>query len=228
MTFPDKKSASTRRNPGSISVEGDSNRVNMASASATVRMAARGGENKPACERDLLSRLRARDESALLELVREHQDSVMRLAGRLLGWRSDPDDVVQEVFLAAWEKLAEFRGEARIATWLYTVTVNACRRHQRRRLSQWNLLERLRNRQPQRSSTAPTSRLDDQEVGEQVRRAIRTLPARYREVVVLRYLEDLPIAAIAAIVGVQPNTVETRLSRARKRLQSSLSHFAEV
>jgi RNA polymerase sigma-70 factor (ECF subfamily) len=72
------------------------------------------------------------DRDALAELVTRHEPAVRRLTFRLLGWRADADDVVQDVFAAMLASLRSFRGESRFATWLHRITVNECRRHARR------------------------------------------------------------------------------------------------
>ena len=74
------------------------------------------------------------DVSAFGGLIAEHERCVAGLAYRLLGWRADVEDVVQDVFVAALENLPRFRGECRLATWLYRITVNQCRRQRRKRL----------------------------------------------------------------------------------------------
>jgi RNA polymerase sigma-70 factor (ECF subfamily) len=155
---------------------------------------------------------------AFSQLVAQHQDQVTALVWRLLGWHADEvQDVVQDVFLAALQSLPRFRGEARPATWLYRIAVNECRRHRRRRILRLRLWQR---REPRDAATSHP--VADTETHAQVRRAVAALAPPYREVVVLRYLEGLPIEEIAAIVGHSPNAVEVRLHRAREALRETL------
>jgi len=157
---------------------------------------------------------------SLEQLVGEHQGRVARLVYRLLGWDGDVDDVVQEVFLAALEHLPAFRGEARLETWLTAIAVNQCRRHQRR--------ERLRRRLLRaglfwwRPADQTAEEADADERRRQVRRAVRRLPAALREVVVLRYLEELPLAEVAEALGISRGAAAVRLHRARSRLADML------
>lgn len=157
------------------------------------------------------------------QLVAQHQDRVTALVWRLLDWRrEDVQDVVQDVFLAAFKNLAKFRGQARPATWLYRIAVNQCRRHRRMRflrLRFWNPTEALQARSS--SSTA------DAETRARVRRSIADLPLHDREVIVLRYLEGLTTPEIAVIVGRSPNAVDVRLNRARAALRAALGPLVQ-
>ncbi len=170
-----------------------------------------------------------RDEEIDLEsMVFAHQQQVARIARRLLGTSagvSDAgvEDVVQEVFLAALVNIGRFRGDSSLSTWLTAVTVNKCRsqirrRAIRRRLFPWTAREPL-EAQADRSAGGE----ETQEVNEEVRRAVYRLPQKYREPVVLRYFESMSIEEIAQALGLAANTVEVRLSRARKKLKESLS-----
>lgn len=160
-------------------------------------------------------------------VVSGYQECVARLASRLLGWSQDVDDVVQEVFLAVLKGLPKFRGHSRLDTWVIRITINKCRTHRRRQLL------RLRWRTGSgadrfASAAAPADQgTMDQEVFEQVRDAVRALPARYREVVVLHYLEQMSVDTIAESLGTSRNVVEVRLHRARARLKDRLSGLVE-
>ncbi len=167
-------------------------------------------------DRDLAARLArpdaAPDDAALDELVRRYQKRVAGLAFRLLAWSEGVDDVVQEVFLRVVGGRARFRGQSSLWTFLAAITVN-CRRGVRRR--QW-LRRRWEN--VLRGGTAQTAAASDEplvrgETSAQVRAAVARLPAKYREVIVLRYLEELPIEEVAAALGTSRNAVEVRLSR---------------
>lgn len=186
------------------------------------------GRNPRAADANgLLARLRAKDPAAFASLVAQHQARVAGLAYRVLGWPQDVEDVVQEVFVAALRSLPKFRGQCTMETWLYRITLNSCRSFRRRRLG-WLRVFRpwreavVRDGCPSGDRTTP-----DREVCEQVRRAVRALPTRYREVVVLRYLEELPVAEISEVLGVSRGAVEVRLSRARQRLRGSLAGLME-
>ena len=154
------------------------------------------------------------------ELVAVYQPRISRLVHRLLGWRGDVDDVVQEVFLAALNHGHRFRGDASLATWLTAIAVNKCRSHQRRLRVLWDQFVR----RPMEAVDSPSSMgaaedaLDGAETSARVREAVRRLSPRDREVVVLRYFDDLSAGEIANLTGQSKNAVEVRLHRARARL----------
>jgi len=158
-------------------------------------------------------------------IVAEHQERVGGLAYRLLGWRDEVEDVVQEVFLAVFQNLERFRGESRVSTWLTTITVNKCRSRLRKRFFGARFLARLREQVRSTANEAADSPDSKQENFKRVHQALRRLPARYREVVVLHHLEGMPITEIADVLGKSRNTVEVRLHRARARLRESLAEL---
>lgn len=153
-------------------------------------------------------------------VVAEYRQRVTGLVYRLLGWSDDVEDVVQDVFVAVLNNLAKFRGEAQLGTWIYRIAVNVCRRHRRRRLL------RLRFWRPAGDASEAAELAPElerrRETSARVRAAVVGLPAGYREVVVLRYLEELPVLDIAVILGLSRNAVEVRLSRAREQLKHAL------
>jgi len=158
-------------------------------------------------------------------LVAEHQSRVARLCYRLLGWRADIEieDVVQDVFAAAFEGLRQFRGESSVATWLTRIAINRCRSHMRRRGALLRLLSNVRRRRQAPVWAAADTALVDSEQADRVLRAVRGLPAKYREVIVLRYLEDMSTDQISQATGLTRNAVEVRLNRARQWLRASLT-----
>jgi len=179
-------------------------------------------------DRRLAADLAAGDRAALVELIGRHRDGVARLAARMLHDRDRVDDVVQSVFVAALSGAGRFRGEASVQTWLTRIAIHACRRANRTAVVQrgWTrLISRgpaaLRGSEPD-DAADPAERFDETRRAAAVRRAVDRLPRRYREVIVLRYLEEWPVDRIAEVLGVKRNTVEQRLSRARRALEPPL------
>jgi RNA polymerase sigma factor (sigma-70 family) len=174
-----------------------------------------------------VNRLVAGDTDAFDDLVRTRRETVARLVGRLLGWTSDVPDVVQDVFVSALSGIGRFRGDSSVDTWLTRIAINTCRKHQRRRLVRWIAWRRQAEEPACVGTAGPDSAAMGRETFEQVRRAVRNLPPRYREVVVLRYLEDLPITEVAELLGLSRNAVDVRLNRARSRLKDALAPLLE-
>lgn len=176
-------------------------------------------------EREIAARLARGEPAAFDQVVEQYGGRVTALARRLLGWGDGAEDVAQEVFVTLLEKPAAFRGEARLWTYLATITVNRCRSVRRRRWVQERLLGVFRWRAASATEPADRPQLDEQAM--LVRRAVNGLPEKYREAVVLRYFEDLKIGEIARMLALKENTVEARLSRARKMLSESLGALVE-
>jgi RNA polymerase sigma-70 factor (ECF subfamily) len=156
-------------------------------------------------------------------LVAENQERVARLVYRLLGWRGshsngEVDDVVQDVFLAALKNLKSFRDEASEWTWLAAIAINRCRTLKRRRLLEFRWLM-LAGRHRVVEEACEVER---DETSERVRQAVAALPAKDREVIVLYYLEDWPVARIGEALGVKPGAIDVRMHRARQKLRELL------
>lgn len=175
----------------------------------------------------LVERFRRGDDSAFDRIVAQHSAEIAALANRLLGWPGEVDDVVQEVFVAAWIGLRKFRGESSLRTWLFTITVNKCRsRRVRRRhclrVATLEAAEAVESRGRGADSAAM-----DQETFARVRRAVQMLPPKYREIMVLKYLEGLETDEICVLLAITTNALQVRLNRARKRLREQLGDLLE-
>lgn len=174
-------------------------------------------------EKVLLERFARGDESAFDRIVQIHQPRILRLAARLLGWRESPEDVAQEVFLVAFRKLRRFRGESSLGTWLTSITLRTCRAWRRRWWRQWRRLLRLKTSVEMTCAEEPA----DDETSRRVRDAVARLPSGDREVIVLYYLEQMSVAAMAEILGASVGAINVRLHRARGRLREKLAGLVE-
>jgi RNA polymerase sigma-70 factor (ECF subfamily) len=171
----------------------------------------------------LLDRFVAGEREAFEQFVALHGPRVSRLAYRLLGWHGDVDDIVQDVFVAALENGHKFRGDSGLQQWITTITLNKCRSHLRRKFLK---LKWLRSRSPEEPSdvSSDVDPLRD-ETSSRVRTAVRALPPRDREVIVLYYLEDRTVAQMSQLLGDSENAIDVRLHRARKKLKELLGEF---
>ncbi|MBN1846887.1 MAG: RNA polymerase sigma factor [Sedimentisphaerales bacterium] len=193
-------------------------------------MTAKGRSQRSAAEQDalLVARWVQGDGRVFDRIVSLHQRRIAQLAYRLLGWPDEVEDVVQEVFLKVLKNLPNYRGQSSLQTWMTVITVNVCRTWRRKRLLRLRRLKSLVSRLPE---PPPATNTADGTINtdtfEQVRRAVQRLPGRYREVLVLRYLEQLPIAQIAEILHLARNNVDVRLNRARTLLRDHLADLIE-
>ena len=175
------------------------------------------------------------NEISFENLIEQYSEDVALLANRLLGWPApassdasrgggpgEVEDITQEVFLAAFLGLKKFRHDCSIRTWLFTITINKCRSFRYKRLFH---RQKILDKQQSKLPVAADNKIQAIETSEKVRDAVQALPAKYREAVVLRYLEELPTEEICRILGISVNTLHVRLSRARERLKNDLKEI---
>ena len=172
---------------------------------------------------DLISRAATGDTAAFRALYHRHRTDVARLVYRMLGARSDLDDVVQEVFFQVFRSLKDFRGQSKFSTWLHRVTVNVVLMHRRAAKSRPTYTEEA----PADISEDHKSVLPDEAAAchERMRafsRLLDRLADKKRIVFVLHELEGLLPAEIAKVVGAPVLTVRTRLFYARREIEAML------
>jgi RNA polymerase sigma-70 factor (ECF subfamily) len=183
-------------------------------------------------EAQFVARLVARDETAFNELVLAYERRVFALVYRMLGRRDEAEDVAQDVFVQVFKAIDQFRGDAKLSTWIYRIAVNLCKNRtkylSRRHASDQDDLDAMVDRVPLASakgvSVGDVSRPDELVEGMQleviVKRAIATLEPEFREVLILRDVEDLTYEEIAAVTGLPDGTVKSRIHRARGQLKA--------
>ena len=180
----------------------------------------------------LVQRARQRDGSALRLIMERHNRGLYRIARSVLGDDAEAEDVVQEAYLRAFTHLESFRGEARLATWLTRITLNEAlgRLRTRRPSVELNQIDTIDDQGAARIIFLPGVRQEGDpeaaaaraEIRRLIERAIDRLPDPFRVVFVLRDVEELSVEATASHLGLRPETVKTRLHRARRLLRQSL------
>lgn len=185
----------------------------------------------PRQEEACLAAAREGDAAALEELVDRYEPAITSLAGTLLGSREEVEDVVQEVFLKAFERLRSFRGDCSLATWLRRITVNTCRDHRdqawRRRveLVDWEEAETNDDAAAPEEPDSPQDHLLRAERDEYLRRALAALPEKFRVPLLLRFFEGYSGADIAAVLGCGESTVWSRIYAGLEKLRTSLMDY---
>lgn len=180
-------------------------------------------------EPKLVDRLRSGDSAAMAEFYNLYRNRLYSLVLEQVDRNETiAEDLVQEVFVAAFGSLDKFRGDSQLYTWLRGIAlhkINDFYRHQ---------VREPRAREPSADSDGPDleqARVDepsthtvmeDEEVRQSVHQALADLPHDYQEVLVLKYLKDMPVLAISQIMGRSPKSVEGLLSRARKAMRDNL------
>ena len=171
----------------------------------------------------LLQRCEAGEAGAIAEFMCTYLPASYRLALSILDDPAEADDIAQETLLTALDKLATYRGEAAFTTWLYALTLNVCRRRLRKRRSHERLARLLREvfhiHTEIRQLEAEVQQV---EADAALWSAIRRLADPQREVIILRYYHNLPIANISQVTCVSERTVHNRLRAAHERLRNLL------
>lgn len=164
-------------------------------------------------------------------LIQPYEQSVYRMALSFVKDETEAEDVAQEAFLKAFRQLANFRGEAKFSTWLITITLNEARSRLRRQSAV--RMESLDEPVEEGGKVAPallrdwreipSEALERREVRELLQNAIEGLSPIYREVVMLRDVEELSVEETAGALAISISSVKVRLHRARLMLQKELA-----
>jgi RNA polymerase sigma-70 factor (ECF subfamily) len=187
------------------------------------------GSTAQSYETKLVEKLRSGDSAAMEEFYTIYRSRLYSLILEQVDRdEAVAEDLVQDVFLAALASLDKFRGDSQLYTWLRSIAfhkINDYYRHQARRPEPKKSphdfdvteLEQIGDNQP-----AASTQMESEEARQSVHQALADLPQDYQEVLVLKYLKDMPVLAISQIMGRSPKSVEGLLSRARKAMRDSL------
>ena len=179
---------------------------------------------------ELVRRARERDEAAIRAILQSNNRRLYRLARGILRNDSEAEDVVQETYLRAFTHLEDFRGESTLATWLGRIAINeALGRLRRQRPGvEWTslppgTLEAQVIQFPlSATSEDPEKSMAQREIQHVVEHAIDELPDAFRIVFITRVIEGMNVEETAEILGLKPETVKTRLHRARTMLRDNV------
>jgi RNA polymerase sigma-70 factor (ECF subfamily) len=182
-------------------------------------------------EKELIARIIAGETELFHELIRPYERMVFLSILTMLRNDQEAEDAAQEVMINAFRHLKSFRGDARFSTWLVTIAMNEAR--QRLRKAKAAQLESLDQEKEEREGDytpavltdwreIPSEALEKKEMRQKLREAVEQLPPIYREVLVLRDLEELNQEETANALGISITLVKVRLHRARMMLQKML------
>jgi RNA polymerase sigma-70 factor (ECF subfamily) len=178
--------------------------------------------SEPVDDRELIGQVLAGDPSAERVLYDTHVDRVFRLIFRMVGDLHRAQDYTQETFIRGFRRLADFRGESALSTWLCSIAISVT-------LNGLRSLRRAREREVPLDDAPPIgvrARQADPDLKSRLAGAIDGLPEGYRTVFVMHDVEGYTHEEIAAALGVQPGTSKAQLFRARARLRAALADFA--
>jgi RNA polymerase sigma-70 factor (ECF subfamily) len=181
-------------------------------------------------EAELVQRARHRDEAAIRAIMQANNRRLYRLARGILRNDSEAEDVVQETYVRAFTHLDDFRGDSTLATWLARIAMNEAmgRRRRQRPGVEWTSLPpgtleaQIIQFPLAGASEDPEQSMAQREIQHVVEHAIDELPDAFRIVFITRVIEGMNVEETAEILGLKPETVKTRLHRARTMLRGNV------
>lgn len=182
-------------------------------------------------EQQIIALILGGEKQLFHDLIRPYERGVYVMALSLLRNEADAEEVAQEAFLKAFRNLADFRGAAKFSTWLISITLNEARmRLRRNNRVRTESLEQAHDEEGHIAPALlrdwkeiPSEALERKEVLSMLRAAIASLPSIYREVLILRDVEELSTAEAAQILDITVASVKVRLHRARLMMQKILA-----
>jgi RNA polymerase sigma-70 factor (ECF subfamily) len=182
-------------------------------------------------EAELVRRSLAHDADAFRVIIQRHNRRLYRIARGVLRDSTDAEDVVQDAYVSAFTHLSSYRGESTLATWLSRIVINEALG----RLRQKRSTVRLADLQPTRHKAEiiqfplstpnddPERSMAQRQILQLVEQATDNLPQVYRLVLVMRVIEGMSVEETSDLLGIKPETVKTRLHRARQLLREQLN-----
>jgi RNA polymerase sigma-70 factor (ECF subfamily) len=185
-----------------------------------------------ASQAELIRSAREGDKEAFYSLVHQCERAVYVAAIAILNNRADAEEVAQEAVLKAFANLAQFRGEAKFSTWLIQITINEAR--VRLRKDRRHLYESVDEHQTDEEGEhvpkdfadwreVPSEALQREELRQALKQAIARLAPKYREVLILRDVQQLSTEETAQVLGISEGNVKARLLRARLQMRDALA-----
>jgi RNA polymerase sigma-70 factor (ECF subfamily) len=180
-----------------------------------------GGADEAEDDAALLSRFLDGDADAFTTIVHRHRDRLWAVALRTTGNPEDAADALQEGLISAMRHASNFRGDAKLSTWLHRIVVNACLDRLRRSAARPTVALPTDDRIP----ANPRDLYAESDTSSDVYAALATLPIEQRAAIVLVDIEGYPVDEVAAILEVPAGTVKSRCARGRARLVPLLDHL---
>src|SRR5688572_18449805 len=181
-------------------------------------------------DNEVISRVLLGEQNAFAELVTRYQNYVFTLILRMIKSREDAEEIAQDVFVKAYRSLADFRGESKFSTWLYTITNTTCITFLRKKKLDVHSLdnEKVFEVAGNKDSGLRANVVEQKSRVNMVTRAIAMLSPDDAEIITLFYKAEQSLEEIARILGLEINTAKVRLHRDRGRLKEKMEkHFTE-
>ncbi len=180
----------------------------------------------------LIERFQNGDLRAFDEIVRRYKDPLLNFVYRFLGNRTESEDIVQETFLRVFKNKHAYRKVAKFSTWIYTIAGNLAKTELRKRKKR-NLFSisdigyEDKDYEIADETLSPEKEVNSTMYDEIIQKEIQNLSPKFREVIILRDVQELSYEEISKIVKIPIGTVKSRVNRARLRLQEKLGFLME-
>jgi RNA polymerase sigma factor (sigma-70 family) len=182
-------------------------------------------------DNDIINKVLSGEQALYAELVKRYQNFVFTIALRYTPNREDAEEIAQDVFVKAYRSLADFRGESKFSTWLYTIVTTTCISFLRRKKLPIHSLdiEQVFELADNQNSAFRANQVEQKSKVQAIQEAIRLLSIDDARIITLFYQAEQSLEEIGRILGIDPNTAKVKLHRARQRLKEKMEkHFMEV
>lgn len=178
---------------------------------------------------EIISRILQGEQALYAQLVQKYQQYVFTLVLRFTDNREDAEEISQDIFVKAYRSLADFRGDSKFSTWLYTIVRTSCITFLRKKKLDTTSIdnERTLTQLENRESGFNANTIEQKSKHAMVNAAIRLLSPDDSQLITLFYKGEQTLEEIGRIMGLEPNTVKVKLHRARHRLKEKMEkHFS--
>lgn len=180
---------------------------------------------------EIISRVLKGDQALYAELVKRYRNFVFTIALRYTPNREDAEEIAQDVFVKAYRSLADFRGDSKFSTWLYTIVTTTCITFLRKKRIPVHSLdnERVFEVADNQNSAFRANQVEQKSKAQAIQEAMRLLSVDDARIITLFYQAEQSLEEIGRILGIDPNTAKVKLHRARQRLKEKMEkHYAEI
>lgn len=181
-------------------------------------------------DNEIINRVLQGEQAQYAELVKRYQSFVFTIALRYTPNREDAEEIAQDVFVKAYRSLADFRGESKFSTWLYTIVTTTCITFLRKKRLPVHSLdnEHIFEVADNQNSAFRANQVEQKSKVQVINEAIKLLSVDDARIITLFYQAEQSLEEIGRIIGVDPNTAKVKLHRARQRLKEKMEkHFTE-
>jgi len=182
-------------------------------------------------DNEIIERVLHGEQSLYAHLVKRYQNFVFTIALRYTPNREDAEEIAQDVFVKAYRSLADFRGESKFSTWLYTIVTTTCITFLRKKKVPIHSLdnERVFEVADNQNSGFRANQVEQKSKVQVINEAIRLLSIDDARIITLFYQAEQSLEEIGRILGIDPNTAKVKLHRARQRLKEKMEkYYAEI